>query len=492
MTGMNSNIRRFVAIAALVVISSVAAAQNITLAVGEKSHKKGYIPTLLLVDKADAEGHYYSVEPSLTATRKVKCIQVREVDMNYKGLRSVSVNDSKGCRVVHARREGGRMNLLLCSDESKRYALRRVSVDLASFTVVEDQTLADRSLGKKQYVLDWSGASPSGDHFALVYAILEDGAGRAEVQGMLCDGSLKPLWTQPLSLAAISQVQATDDERLATVGFSNGKGESDGAIMEFSITASIGTQVGYARSDSKLGGMALLGVFGNKVLATALETDGTASEGCSAFLFDVARNVMANESRHRFSDEEGRILSNGNLTSKLFLSGVDLLTLRGKTSTADGGAALYGRTWSKKVSNAQTGMWSSYYYYNGMILVRADSLGNITWTRPIVHDNTTNGDLYESRETDIVACGNDILLVTNESANSPDVYDPSASMSPPFMRSYLAIAAYRFNPKGDVAKTKLTPTDAGVISTSLRPQPNGFYTFVASHTFGHIAEISVK
>ena len=67
-----------------VAMFATATAQSITFKQGENGNGKAYQPTLIRLDKADAEGRYYSVEPDLNAFSKVKGIIVREVDMEYK------------------------------------------------------------------------------------------------------------------------------------------------------------------------------------------------------------------------------------------------------------------------------------------------------------------------------------------------------------------------------------------------------------------------
>ena len=76
-------------------------AQTITFTHGDKGNGKGYQPTRLVVDKADAAGVYYSVEPDLNAFSKVKGVVVREVNLEYKELRSVDIPNTKDNGIMH-------------------------------------------------------------------------------------------------------------------------------------------------------------------------------------------------------------------------------------------------------------------------------------------------------------------------------------------------------------------------------------------------------
>lgn len=490
----------------LLSLAAWATAQDITLSVANKANNKGYQPTMILVDKADAEGRFYSVEPDVNAFSKLKGVLVREVDRDYAEIRRIEVPGAKGSSIYHVQRDGSTMHILLCNDEKRHYSMRHVAVDLPSFSIVADSMLVDAETSKKQYFLHWSSLSLSGDYFGYVYAFVDEKADRADLQAMLYDRGMRLQWSRPLPLTALSQVLATDDGRLATAGAFNGESKGEGALVEFSITTASGTQSGSYPSVSRLGEVTLLGVFGDRVLATALETKrgtgwagsftagsvitiGNVYTGIASYLFDVAGGVMAGTDRHAFSKADTRVFYNASLVSEIASPEVNFLQARAKLATPGGGAVLLGRAWREKVMNTKTANSSNVYYYKGMMLFNIDSTGRIAWVRPIMHDNGTNADFGENTETDMVSSGDDIIVLTNESASDPDTYDPDNAARRTLLKVHGAISAYRFSADGQVTKNKLKTDGTNLICTPLRRQADGTYLFITRSTRGRIAEL---
>ena len=487
---------------------SAVTAQTITFSQGEKGNSGGYQPTLINIDKADADGLYYSVEPDLNAFSKVKGILVREVDVNFKEQRSVSVPDSKGARIYHVQRDGQRMHVVIDLSDKKRFAMRHVSVDLSSFTIAADSMLVDVAVDKKVEQYDWTSVSPSGNHFALVYALLNTKSGEAQVQAMLYDRGMRCVWSHAMPVAAIADIFATDDGRIATAGTTNGEEKTDGTTVTFSLSDGLGTSQGRYPSVYRLGNVSVLNVFGDKVLTTALETDrgtgwagsftlgsavttGTVYTGCTSMLYDVAAGRMAGSDRHPFSKADARVFYNASLVSEIASPDINFLGVRAKAATPAGGAVLYGRSWLEKVTQQSNGMSSSVYYYKGMMLVNVDSTGRFVWMKPLMHDNGTNADFAINKETDMVAVGNDLYVVTNESPKDADTYDPDNAVRRTVLMVHGAIVAYRFAPDGSVAKQKLATDGINIIMTGLRPQAGGVFTFVSGQRKGLVSEIKI-
>lgn len=502
--------RALLAIVAMFAMS-MATAQTINFVHGEDGNSVGYQPTQILLDKADAEGIYYSVEPDLNIFSKVKGIMVREVNREYKESKCVKIDKTKAYGIMHAQRDGNRMHVLVSSFEKKAVIVRHVTVNLTSFTVESDKEILNREIGKKEFFYHWTATSGNGN-FGLVYAVVNEKDNSAYAHGMLFDRSMNSLWSHSLNIGAISEIFVTDDGRIATCGFSNGDGNGDGAALVFGIADGLGTKQGHYPSVAQVGGMTILNVFGDKVLATALETGkgtgwagnflvgavvttGTIYTGVTAYLFDVEAGKMAGTDRHPFTKADARVFYNASLISEIASPDVNFLGLRGKVATPSGGAALYGRSWMEKVTQTRngvsTGMSSSVYYYKGMMLVNVDSTGHIVWMKPLMHDNGNNADFAVNTETDLVAEGDDIYVITNESPKDGDTYDPENAVRRVVMVVHGAISAYRFGADGSVAKRKLATDGINIIMTPLRRQAPGVYTFISGQRKGCVSEINI-
>lgn len=487
---------------------TAATAQNITFKQGDSGNGKAYLPTLIRLDKADVDSLYYSVEPDLNAFSKVKGIMVREVDINYKEYKCAKIENTNGYGILHVQRDGMRMHAIVGAVEKKSVILRHVCINLSSFTVESDKVLLDKHVGKHEFFYHWDATSENG-HYGLVYAVANDKTNTADVHGMVFDRSMQTVWAHSLDVGAISQIFVTEDGRIATCGFSNDEGNADGATLVFGIADAIGTRQGRYPSVAKVGSLTILNVFGDKVLATALETDkgtgwagnflvgavittGTIYTGVTAYLFDVSACSMVNTDRHPFTKADARVFYNASLISEIASPDVNFLSLRAKVATSQGGAALYGRTWLEKTVNTSNGMTTATYYYKGMMLVKADSTGHIVWMKPLMHDNGTNGDFGESAETDMVAEGDDLYVITNESPKDGDTYDPENAVRRVVMVVHGAISAYRFTDDGSATKHKIVTDGINIIKTPLRRQAPGVYTFISGQRKGCVSEINIS
>ena len=111
--------------------------------------------------------------------------------------------------------------------------------------------------------------------------------------------------------------------------------------------------------------------------------------------------------------------------------------------------------------------------------------------KPLMHDNGNNGDFGENAETDMVAEGDDLYVITNESPKDGDTYDPENAVRRVVMVVHGAISAYRFGADGSVAKRKLATDGINIIKTSLRRQAPGVYTFISGQRKGCVSEITI-
>lgn len=487
---------------------AAATAQSITLTHGDKGNGKGYQPALLLVDKGDAEGVYYSVEPELNAFSKVKGIMVREVNMNYKESKSVSFVDTKDCAIVHARRDGSSMHVLINASGDNKFLIRHASVDLKSFSVEKDNDVVNVDIDKNTYFYHWKATSPSGEYFGLVYALVNEKRGTANVKALLFNSSLKLQWEKSIDVPAIDELFVTDDGRIVTGGFSNSDDKDGGAVLVFSIVSDDDVEDARFSSTAKVGEMALLNCYGDKVLATILETErgtgwagslnagavvtkGTVYTGCGSFLVDVAKGKVVGSDHRDFSKEDARVFYSASLISEITSPDINFLARRASVATPYGGVAVYGRTWKEHVVQGN-GMWNDTYYYKGMMVFGVDSTGRFAWVRPLMHDNSLDGTTAEKTETDVVVEGDNVYLITNESDKDSPNYDSEKAVKKTVAKVHGAVAAYTFSADGKVGKQMVELDGTNIIITKLRRQNPGVYTFVTGKLKGCISEITIR
>lgn len=499
--------RILLAVVAMSMAASVVA-QNITFTHGDKGNGKGYQPTMICLDKGDATDVYYSVEPELNAFSRTKGILVREVNSNYKESKSVSVPNTKDCGILHSMRDGSTMHVVINCSENDRFVLRHVSVNLKSFSIEEDKTIVDLPMDKKSYYYQWNAMSPSGNYFGLVYVIVNEKKGTADLKAMLFNRGMERQWEKKMDVSAVTEILVTDDGRIVTGGFSNGEDKNDGAVLTFSIVSEDDVEDARFSSTSKVGELALLNCYGDKVLATFLETErgtgwagtinagavvtkGTVYTGCAAYLLDVAKGQVAGSDHRAFSKEEARVFYAASLVSEITSPDVNFMSCRASATTSYGGVAVYGRTWMERVVQSN-GMSTETYYYKGMMVFAVDSTGRFAWVRPLMHDNAMGGMTAERTETDLVAEGDKVYLITNESDKDDPVYSPDKPVKKAILKGHGAIAAYSFTAEGKVSKQMLELDGFNAIMTRLRRQAPGVYTFITGKLKGCVSEINIK
>lgn len=499
--------RILLAVVAMSMAASVVA-QNITFTHGDKGNGKGYQPTMIRLDKGDASDVYYSVEPELNAFSRTKGILVREVNSNYKESKSVSVPNTKDCGILHSMRDGSTMHVVINCSENDRFVLRHVSVNLKSFSIEEDKTIVDLPMDKKSYYYQWNAMSPSGNYFGLVYVIVNEKKGTADLKAMLFNRGMERQWEKKMDVSAVTEILVTDDGRIVTGGFSNGEDKNDGAVLTFSIVSEDDVEDARFSSTSKVGELALLNCYGDKVLATFLETErgtgwagtlaagavvtkGTVYTGCGSYLLDVANGKVAGSDHRAFSKEEARVFYAASLVSEITSPDVNFMSCRASATTSYGGVAVYGRTWMERVVQSN-GMSTETYYYKGMMVFAVDSTGRFAWVRPLMHDNAMGGMTAERTETDLVAEGDKVYLITNESDKDDPVYSPDKPVKKAILKGHGAIAAYSFTAEGKVDKQMLELDGFNAIMTRLRRQAPGVYTFITGKLKGCVSEINIK
>lgn len=497
--------RILLAVVAMSMAASVVA-QNITFTHGDKTNGKGLVPSDIIIDKGDAEDVYYSIEPELTILGGIKSVMVREVNLNYKESKCLKIANTKHFDVLHAQREGSKMHLLVYSNVDDLFVLRQITVDLKSFSVKEDKTLFDVTIDKHVFFYHWDAESPSGNYYAFVFALVNEKVGTASVKAYLFNkSSMERQWEKILDVPAITNVFVTDDGRIVTGGFSNGDDKDDGAVLAFSIVSEDDVVDARFSSTSKVGELALLNCYGDKVLATFLETErgvglvtgvtvtkGNVYTGCVSFLVDVANGKVMGSDHRAFSKEEARVFYAASLMSEITSADVNFLSCRASATTTYGGVAVYGRTWKEHVTQSN-GMTFDKYQFKGMMLFGVDSTGHFTWVRPLMHDNAVGSTISASRtETDLVAEGDMVYLITNESDKDLPDYDPEKPAKKAVTKPHGAVVAYSFTADGKVSKQMLEPKGTNIIMTRLRRQAPGVYTFITAKTKGCVSEINIK
>ena len=509
--------RMFLVLVAILATTTVTA-QNLTFTSGKKPDTKCLSSSYIHLQKGLSEGRYYAIEPNLNPFGKTKHLLVREVDINFKEYQSLEIENTKGCEILYDTRDGDHLHFVFCNNEKTLLTIRHVDINLSSFTIENDEQLVNIELPKRADTYIWTAASTSENYFGLIYGIQNDNTTPMKIEAMLFNRSIKRQWTQQPHINVLSEMFVTDDGRIITGGYFNNKDKSGGNLVEFNLVTPNSVKRTQIHSEKEIGQLALLNCFGNKLIATALETDrgfghvgsfltpnfftrGMVATGCVAYLCDVENGEALNISHYNFTKEDKLVFFNADLLSRITSPNINFLCLRASTATPQGGAALYGRSWQETDVYQNKGK-HEWYVHMGMMVVNVDSLGNITWTRGIMHDNFTDGTFERAMETDMVYYDGNLYVLTNESKHEPDTYSATRPAIPATAlvgaaivvgeHGHNSVSAYIFSPEGNVRKQKLETPAISIITTPLQYQGDGIYYLMTGHTGGRLSEFTIR
>ena len=495
--------KSFVLVAGALLATATAIGQEYSFIQSEKvGNKRGYLASFNVVEKGDLDNQFYTVELRLPVAfrgePKPKGLQVREVNRNYEENRSLNLDNTKGASILHVQREGQRLHIVFNMSEKRRFTVRHATVDLGNFTLASDTALVDIEVSKKADYYLWDSRSATQGFYGLVYAIVDEKAGLFEQKAILFGNDMRCLWSKNISAGSISTILTTDDGAIAIAGIQRNEKGGIGTVLEFNAVDGIGEKQGFIRSDKNLTALTLLNYRDGMLLLTALETKhgvgwagnfraggvittGDVYTGCASFCYSMDYQRLVGSDSYSFTRDDARLFYGSSVVAEITNPSINLLYVKDFEPTPQGGAVLYQRTWSEKITKSGPGTAPEIIetsYYKGMFLVHVGAQGTIDWTRPIPHDNIGDSYALQHRETDLVAQDSNLFVFTNESIHEKEVYDPKGTANKAITQSLGAFSVYSFGPDGSAGKKMLAREDATFLLTPLRRQSDGSYLFL--------------
>ena len=491
-------------------IAGMMTAQDIEFRMGEKTNKKAYSTSMIRMAEGMQEGQLLVVEPELKAVavgsysgNSVKALKVRLCDMEWNDVKSVTLPNTKKYAVNEMFRTGDRLHTLISSDADKKLTVRHIALDAQSLEVAGDQLLVDELIEKNGEYGVWAVSSPDGQYHGLVYAIW--GKKESRAVAMLFDRDMNKLWEQSMAYSDIFNVIVTDSGSLVTMRMGMVEDNKDITAFRVQMLNAEGERHCEYILDADVSDVALLNADGSRVLAVALEGKGGYGilrfgalgnrqyTGVWGLVFDLDRQQITTANRHPFTDDELLTLCNEAAGGKVVEHSVYFVQKVDECTTPQGGAVLYQRAWKEETRNAKNGMTvTETVHSKGILVVQADMQGVLTISR-LPQNNQNAG--WPDVGADLLAKGDRVYVVTNESKDESDEYTPDrpAKRSKSLIMANTALAVYWFTPDGQGAKRVVERNRKALLKTPLFAGNDGrFYFLTTGSIYPHISILKLQ
>ena len=451
----------------IVALAGALTAQDIEFRMGEKTNKKAYQASMIKMVEAQ-EDQLLVVEPELKAvavggytSNSVKALKVRLCDMEWKDVKSVTLPNTKKCGIAELFRSGDRLHAVVSSDADKKLSARHIAIDAKSLEVLDDQVLVDESVEKNDDYFIWSTSSPDGQYHGLVYAVW--GKKESRAVAMLFDSDMKKLWEYSLAYSDVYNVIVTNSGCVVTMRMGMVDDNKDITAFRVQMVNAEGEKHGEYILDADVSDVALLNAEGSRVLAIALEGKGGYGllrmgvmgnrqyTGLWGLVFDLDSQQITTANRHPFTDDELLTLNNEVAGAKVTDRSIYFVRKVDECSTPQGGAALYQHAWRVETRDSRGMTQSETVHSKGILLAQTDMQGVLTINR-IPQNNQNAG--WPDVGADVLAHGDKVYVVTNESKEESDEYTPDkpAKRSKSLLLANMAVAVYWFTPDGQGGK----------------------------------------
>ena len=476
-------------------ITGALSAQRIDFHMGDNSNNKAYAPTMIQIAEGVQEGQLLIVEPELKAvtgplTNPVKAVSVRLCDMEWKDVKKVTLDDTKGDVIQKAFRSDNRLHVLVSHSDKKILKLRHVVFDAQSLDIVTDNALVDVTLQKGDEGAVWTADSPNGLYHGVVYVVWSKKEQSTAV-AMLYDKDMNKLWERELAYSDILNVVVCDNATIATSRLGMIEDNKDLTAFRINLANADGEKHGEFVLDADVSDMALMNTDGHNVLAVALEGKGgygvlrigslgtRSYTGVWGLVFDLDAQRITVGNRHAFTDDDLCLFENQSAGTKILSHKTDYVRLLDQCTTPQGGAALYQRAWKVETRNARTGMTTSETVHSmGILMVQADMQGVLTINR--IPQNNQNAD-WPKVGADVFPHNGKVYVLTNESKHETDEYTPGqpAQRSKSLLMANAALSLYWFTPDGQGAKQMLEKERKAILYAPSYAAGNGKFYFLA-------------
>ena len=470
-----------------------AMAQSVSYKAGEKTNKKAYAPELIRMTEGMEEGQLLVVEPDLKAVsglgiNPVKALKVRLCDMEWRDTRSVTLEDTKGDESWDVFRTDSTLHVLAVSNRKDLLRLRHVALDARNLAIGTDEALFSASMDKDDEGYVWTAASPNGQYRGAVCAVWSK-KGESRAVALMFDRNMNKLWERTLAYADVQEVIVTDDGSIVTSRLGMVEDNKNITIFLMNQATAEGEKHGEYVLDADVSDMALLDARGSRVLAVALEGKGgygllrigtlghRTYTGVWGLVFDLDSDQIAVGTRHAFTDDEVLNFYGENAGQKVIDSKVNFVRMVDRCTTPQGGAVLYQRAWHEETRDSRGVSMGETVYSKGILLVQADMDGTLILSR-IPQNNQNAG--WPKVGADVFAHGGKVFVVTNESKDEADEYNPDrrARRSGSLMMANAALATYWFSPDGQGAKQMIEREHKAILTTPLFAGEGGRYYFL--------------
>lgn len=442
------------------------------------------------------------VEPDFNAFLKVKCIKASFVDMDWKASISIKLPNSKGYTIEGVFKSTEGYHIVLSNKESKLCVLRHLVLDASSLQIIKDVVLHTAEIDGEKEGWYTTATSPNGQFFAVVFTCWNTKYKSIEQsQAMLYDNNMVLQWNYPtFSDGPVQQIFLSDNGSVVVscMGYNSNSKET---MVRFTVADVFGVSQGGFVTVDNIEQLSIVQYLDGKVLATALESDiqrGLMKDklcylGAHVYVYDMANSCLVADTPHSFTDDEIRVFLNEDKGTSVGKKCVDYVQPLNHIATTNGGAVLFHRIWSVETIDSRTGMKQSETVYSkGLLLLKADMLGQIEWVRGIMRNN--QNAKWPSVGADMLLQDDKIFVFINESEDESDEYNPQkpAKHSKSLIITNTALAAYWFTFDGQGAKKVIAKDGKFLLGSPLYKAGKDKYYFLTSGAYPKVSTLQIQ
>lgn len=414
---------------------------------------------LHIVGMSDDQSSYYAVTCTtinVLIAHVSNGLQVVELDRNMNIKKSCNVSVNLADYIPLITMHDGVVHIFMLHEENKESILYHTAVNVATMSVIKQkEELVHSSFARNDNSYFWINESENKDFIGFITYVTDESEDTYTANAFLFDADMKLVWKRQCEIDALSDIRATNDGNIATMGYDYVKNE-----FLFSLIEKSDMQTYRAPSTSEAVSFPEIVNYhnGKMIVSGLLVSDPSAKrpsgryQGAFGLAFDLAKGKAIKMSIHQFDIADKAMFENQSTKYK-FKKDPEHIVLTNTTPTSFGGVASFQAHYSVTVQS-QNGT-STVFHNNGVCVIGIDTTGDIRWNSNMRCFAQSNSN-WKNISHCLFSVNGDTYLIQSEHAKSPKDYTLT-DIAKPMRFGLLAaghlLAIYKISADGTTTKT---------------------------------------
>lgn len=401
-------------------------------------------------------------------------------------------------KVLFTALDGERLHVFLDVSTLRTFIVKEYIVNLATMKVDDTREVMDETIGFKGGSVVCCEPSPNGAFYGMVAFVYNDKTDELTAEALLYDNKAQLQWRRSFEPRPISQIKVMDDGQIVTAGYFDNLEAGTATVYFCSVDKDLFSH-GSVALPHGVGGLALLNCIDGKAVAMTLNkkeeknarvrrnkktTTSWLTTSCTAMAYDVEQEALIHSSTYYFTHQDMQVLINDKSGVRYDDNpGVIYLDITSNAPTSYGGAAAIGQAWTQVTQNSN-GSTSSYYYQEGVIVVAADTTGDIIWHRPVRHAvESAKGKNYMGSR--LLSSGENVYYIATEDEECSKSYTVDAVVKAAgyggVLKDNVMLTCYKMDVGGHVNKQVLSTSKTDFLGRHGKMASDGTYYFITGN-----------